>query len=285
LANVPTSYGTTSAANFPALYVSWLWRDCIAKNWDAIYTWGWGGWEYPSYGTNGCKPYPPVGPAAWSEAVEKSIADIHTSGSPGPGDLIMVHVPNNQDKDQILAFQDSRFDPRNWTDADQVAKLAPGLWTVQSEQLSALTAQSSLSSDMCLYLLFLLTGLCTSTNGKDITLVNKIANLDTSSTENPNDTFADQLVYFALMVLIDPKGTYQWSHDQLNQMLTQLLGFLPNADPASTILQKTFNQQLAVLNSTPSYPMIDPYNPSIGFPQRKADTLAALNTAWTTLKS
>jgi hypothetical protein len=39
----------------------------------------------------------------------------------------------------------------------------------------------------------------------------------------------------------------------------------------------------AVLTSSPSYPMVDPYNPATPFPERKTDTLSALNTAWATL--
>ncbi len=37
---------------------------------------------------------------------------------------------------------------------------------------------------------------------------------------------------------------------------------------------------LKIMHADPTYPLNDPYNPSIGFNTRKADILNALNAAW-----
>ena len=230
---------------------------------------------------------PPPSPPDWKASVEGFLHSLPSSPRP-PTTIIWYPAGSNEAttyRQQIIQYEYDLFDPAKWTDAAQVKQSAAALWKAQSGDLGTLTKTTPLSDQMCLYLLFLLTGLCTSPDPQDISKVYQIANLDTDSPEYPNDTLADQLVYYALMEWVDPRGDYQWTHDQLDAEMELLVASVPNNDPASSLMHKTFEQQAAVLKSSPSYPMIDPYNPSIGFPQRKTDTLAAINKAWATLQS
>lgn len=280
LAATPTNWGPT----VPALLVGYLWG-LFQQNdaeWRLYYDETGSGITWQNrcgYGPICCTA--PSSPPDWQKAVQEALLTAPASSYP-PSTIIWF--PANSDeaydhRSDIVAYEFGLFDPARWTDAHLVAQHTTALWAAQSADLTALAQTTPLTDQMCLWLLFALTGLCTSPNAADLARVNTIATLDTNSTENPNDTFIDQLVYFALMAWVDPKGSYQWTHDQLAASLA-VLAAVPNEDPGSVVLRKTLTQQAAVLASSPSYPMLDPYNPAIGFPQRKTDTLAALNQAW-----
>ena len=182
-------------------------------------------------------------------------------------------------------YQFGLIDPTKWTDFNEVARSSPGLWATQSSDLSALLkASGDLADSSAIYLLFLLTGLCSSPTPSDVELVAKIGTFVTSSPEYPNATFADQLVYLTLMLWADPRGNYQWTNAQVDARVHDLIGAVTTGNAAAQIMSKTLTTQAAILKSTSSYPMVDPYNPSIGFDQRKSDTLFAIGKAWASLR-
>lgn len=280
LANTTTNWGST----VPALLLAYQWAQFLSNDADfrTYYNETGSGitWQNRcAYGNICCSL--PSAPQVWHDAVQAVPTTAPSSANP-PSTIIWFPASSDEAwtyRASIIAYELDLFDPTKWTDAGLVAQHTTALWTWQSADLANLSSTTPLTDQMCLYLLYLLVGLCTSPNPADLNRVNTLANMDTNSIEYPNDTFIDQLTYYALMAWVDPKGPYQWTHDKLASNLTALAA-LPNQDPGSVLLQRTFTQQLAVLNSSPSYPMLDPYNPAIGFPQRKTDTLAALAQAW-----
>lgn len=280
LSTTTTNWG----APVPALLVAYMWGNfCQNGDWGSYYDETGSGitWQNRcAYGNFACST--PSAPANWQSAIQSALTTAPCSAYP-PSTMVWFPASSDEafeNRYNIVNYEYGLFDPAKWTDVNLVAQNTSALWTAQSSDLATLTQTTPLTDQQCLYLLHLLTGLCTSPSAKDLALVNTIATLNTNSIENPNDIFIDQLTYFALMVWVDPKGAYQWTHDQLASTLAILAAATPNQDPGSVVLKKTFAQQTAVLNSSSSYPMVDPYNPSIGFPQRKTDTLAALNNAW-----
>jgi hypothetical protein len=187
------------------------------------------------------------------------------------------------DPQQQLDFQATLLDPQHWTDAAQVQANAEPFWDAQSTTLQALITQGSLAENDALLVLFLLIAMVNSLDTGERQLGYRIANLPTTSPEQPNDTFADQLVYYTLMVLVDPMGNFALTHDALLAQINALIPCVPNQDPGSQLLSKVLTEQARVLNGDDSYPMTDPYNPATGFTTRQTDTLAALNRAWATL--
>jgi hypothetical protein len=107
----------------------------------------------------------------------------------------------------------------------------------------------------------------------------QIVNAATDSPEYPNDIFINQLVYLTLLYLADPMGSYGWNNAQLQSILRDVQSVILANDPASAAIKSSLTQHGKVLNSDASYPMTDPYNPNIGFNQRKTDTLFALEKA------
>jgi hypothetical protein len=232
----------------------------------------------------------PSNPPEWAKAVHQALFSLPSIPEVTYPPQALICFP--PDKEAALAdgcqglivyYQCALFKPEYWTDADKVAKSGDVLWSAQAKELEDLIKKPSLDDQMFLNVLYLLAGLCTSTDTKVLGNVQTITSLMTNSTENPNDTFIDQLVYFALMEWIDPKGRYQWTHDQLVAALQELIVAVPNGNPESVLLQKTIKQQQAILRATISYPMYDPYNAAVNFPQRKTDTMEALKRAWATL--
>ncbi|MGN6813745.1 MAG: hypothetical protein ACTHMP_22980 [Thermomicrobiales bacterium] len=206
------------------------------------------------------------------------------------GNMLEPHVPGNiidhsGGYQQQIDFQANLFDPQNWTDAAQVQVNAKPLWDAQSATLHALVTQSSLAENDALLVLFLLVAMVNSLDAPSRSLGYQIANLPTTSQEHPNDTFADQLVYYDLLALADPLGNFALTNGALLALINALIPAVPNQDPGSILLSRVLTEQAKLLNSTSSYPMVDPYNPAISFPVRQTDTLAAINQAWATLSS
>ena len=285
LAKVSTSF---NSYDVPALWVAYTWGHYVQTDFQDWY------YQSVTYIEWAKLQSAPPGPAAWQTGVTGYLTSLQPTLYPATPTFIYDIDPGyrqgNWDsptwaQTQTYTFEYGLFTPDKWTDAGQVKTGAPALWTTQSGDLTATMQATALTDAMCLYLLYLLVGLCTSPNAKDLTTVETVANLVTNSVENPNDTFIDQLVYYALMAWVDPRGTYQWTHDHLTAQLQAFSASVPNGDPASQLVTRTLQQQTSVLNSASSYPMTDPYNPSISFPVRRTDTLAALNQAWATLST
>jgi hypothetical protein len=222
---------------------------------------------------------PPAYSAAWKQAVV-SLSQQWNSALP-PGSIIASN-PGMAYQYEI-DFEANLFDPANWKDAGNVITGQAALWTAQRNQLSALIQQKTLALGDAVLTLYLLIAMVNSASSADRTLGAQIANLPTSSPELPNDTFANQLTYCWLMAMADPLGNFAFTYSQLASLLAVIAGSVSNQDPGSELLSKVFTQQSKILASDQSYPMQDPYNPSIGFTVRQTDTLAALNRSWATL--
>ncbi|HEU5326451.1 MAG TPA: hypothetical protein VFU78_00075 [Thermomicrobiales bacterium] len=285
LAEVPTGF---SNYDVPALWVAYTWGHYVQTDFQDWY------YQSVTYNEWAKLQSAPPGPSAWQTSVTGYLATLQPTLYPATPTFIYDIDPGYRQGDwnsptwaqtQTYSFEYGLFTPDKWTGAGQVKTGAPALWTAQAGDLAATMQATALTDAMCLYLLYLLVGLCTSPRASDLTTVATVANLVTNSVENPNDTFIDQLVYYALMAWVDPRGTYQWTHDQLTAQLQAFSASVSNGDPASQLVTRTLQQQTSVLNSTSSYPMTDPYNPSISFPVRRTDTLAALNQTWATLQS
>jgi hypothetical protein len=59
---------------------------------------------------------------------------------------------------------------------------------------------------------------------------------------------------------------------------------ITQGDPASVAIKTSLETHGKILYTASSYPMVDPYAPSVGFPQRKTDTLFALDRARATIR-
>jgi hypothetical protein len=178
----------------------------------------------------------------------------------------------------------SRFDPSNWTDSGKLTTSLAPLSTAQSGTLTTLLAQKSAPSPQTWpFLLYLLAAQCAST-AHDQQRANTIVATPTTSREYPNDALINQLVYYTLMYWADPLGDLNWTNAQIQDAVKALGDAVPGQDPASRAIANSLQKHGKILHSTNSYPMVDPYAPSVAFDQRKTDTLFALEKAWATVK-
>jgi len=146
----------------------------------------------------------------------------------------------------------------------------------------ALLQPESLSADTYFFLLHVLIALLTG-NNDSTSLVQHLINATATSPEYPNAIFINQLTYLVLMHLGDPLGPYGWNNAQLQTAVSDLSGVVANTGPAAQTIQTSLARQAKILYSAASYPLVDPYNPGIGFNQRMADTRSALDRARTSL--
>src|SRR5262245_58868019 len=141
----------------------------------------------------------------------------------------------------------------------------------------------ALTPDSALFLVWLLFFMVTYSGTADQRLAGKILSASTPSPEYPNDIFANQLIYFMLMTLADPKGAFDWPNAKLQSTVQDLIAAIRRDDPASVALKESLGNHLKVLISDWSYPTQDLYNPNIEFTVRQTDTLFALSRAWASL--
>ncbi len=211
------------------------------------------------------QPWPrPQHSAAWSTSISQAIELIENS----PDQLV---------EQRFLSF------PTYWPDYENVPKNSK-LWSEQAAALQSLQGQSSLAAGQCPFLLYLLLAQTTSSDANDQKLVNTISNATVSSPELPNSTFAEQLVYFTLMYLNDPRGSINWTNQQILDFVSSLIAAIP-ANSTSKTLSAVLADQQKYLKAYASYPGIDPNNPAIPFNERYSDVLAAINMAWMTIFS
>ena len=153
------------------------------------------------------------------------------------------------------------------------------LWTNQYKLVGTLQNQPELTDDSCVFLFFLL---CSLPTGPQLPqeAVEKIVSFPTNSLELPNDTFFNTLLYYVLMLWIDPVGNYKFNSDQIKSTLKSLDATLLNNDAGTQGIKASIEKNLQIINAAPTYPMMDPYNPGIGFNTRKPDILEAINSVW-----
>lgn len=173
--------------------------------------------------------------------------------------------------------------PKFWTDYANVP-MNSTLWKEQAAALQSLQSQSSLAAGQCPFLLYLLLAQSTSSDPNDQKLVDTISSVPVSSPELTYSTFADQLVYFTLMYLNDPRGSINWTNQQLLDFVSNLLAAIP-ANPASSTFSAVLTEQQKTLKAYACYPGIDPNNPNTPFNERYSDVLAAMNMVWPTITS
>lgn len=234
-------------------------------------------------GMNASYGIPAWTPPAYSPAWNKAVVSLsqHWNSSAPPASIIASS--QGMAWQYEIDFEANLFDPANWKDAGNVITGLAPVWNGQRTQLDALIKQQTLALDDAVLTLYLLLAMVNSTSQADQALGEQIANLPTSSPELPNDTFANQLTYCWLMAMADPLGSFAFTYNQIAALMPVLLGSVTKQDPGSQLLSKVLTQQSKILASDQSYPMQDPYNPSIGFTVRQTDTLAALNRSWATL--
>jgi hypothetical protein len=222
----------------------------------------------------------PQAPDAWKTAVASLVANWVKDPNQYTAFLLRSSFAAFGKTSETILQQN--LSSSKWTDVAQLKTAVAPVWQAQSTLTASLVQQSSLAADAYFFLLHLLISLGTS-NTNDQQLAQKIVILATTSVEYPNDTFINQLVYLTLMYLADPLGDYGWNHAQLQALVQDLQSAIVAKDPASTAIKTSLGQQAKVLYSASSYPMVDPYCPSIGFSQRKTDTLFALDKARATM--
>jgi hypothetical protein len=166
----------------------------------------------------------------------------------------------------------------NWTAFPTIVGTTTAIGQSQLTSMAALLQPDTLAADAYFFLLHLLLALPAGDEQAQ-RLAAQVASALATSSEYPNDTFANQLVYLALLYLADPNGSYVWDNAQLQAALHDLEGTILASDPASTALHASLVQHGKLLYTDAAYPMQDPNSPSISFSQRKTDTLFALDKA------
>lgn len=234
--------------------------------------------------------YIPGAHAAFFDSIHANVDAINTelTASRDKADTNIVwlerHGGTRKSLDEVLQFQKSRFDLANWTDSYTLVQnlQKTTIWQEQSGTVTNLLKEPTLTADAYFFLLHLLIGLGTS-NQTDRQLAQKIVSVPADSMEYPNDTFSNQLVYLTLMYFADPLGDFGYDNTQLQGVLNDLSGAIVSTDPASAAIKQSLTKSIKILHSDSSYPMTDPYNPNIGFNTRQSDTLAALDSARSSL--
>jgi hypothetical protein len=264
LTTTPTNYNQP----FPALYITYWYR-----NWHPYRLQHENPWNNFLNRNEYYEPWPrDEYPPAWKITINSLIT---AWGQTPPSNII------SQTGD-IWAFEDAVLGP-NWTNMNAVTSGAAAVWALQVGTVNDLLAAGTLGAGGYFFLLHLLAGLATG-DAASRTLAQRIVNATASSTEYPNDVFINQSIYSSLMYLADPVGAYGWNNQQLQACVAALENTVVSSDPVSTAIRNSLATHGKVLYSDASYPMVDPYNPAIGFNQRQTDTLYALDQARAALR-
>ncbi len=212
---------------------------------------------------------PTANPPGWNQALTSLMQSWGAANT--PDNVFPRHSTFSDYVPKHLAV----LDPQSWTDVEQIKVGVADVWQSQLLELHELLAAEWLSGETYFYLLHLLIALRTG-NDECQTLAMRTLDMACSSPAYPNDTFANQVVYAALMNVSDPNGAFGWSPPQRLQFLDDLRSLVVGGDPASSALQASLESHSKVQNSDPAYPMQDPRS-NLPFDDRKTDTLAALD--------
>jgi len=256
----------TVLAPFPLVFIGWQWLTYIETA--------------PYYGGN----WPdclkgmavPAAPPAWRDA-HLSARKVPPSQKP---DGSMIYTPWGGDRQgqRAQSYMQARFSPSTWTDVERVSSSLSRWQSVQLQQLDALAGRP-LDSLAALQLLLVLASLCNATDPATRARVATILVLGVDSPHYPNDTMARQLVYFALIALVDPRGAFVMTNAEIRPLVDRIAASLVTIGAGTDALRQALGDQSKILKVSPSYPMLDPYV-LVGFSVRQADTLAAINAAW-----
>jgi hypothetical protein len=304
--NTKTCYGI-SAAGMYALYAyaafvqaSFTQTDYEPDNTEIVDFWIANGGQDADFGSQGfpnAVPYgwfgfagvgmwrPPGQPATFYQALVADVLTLNAAlaqakAASGTVELFSEYSGHCDSPAAVVQFEHTRFDPAHWTDVSAFLTNIgnSALWQQQLDAVKSLLKPDTLGGGDYFFLLHLLIGL-TAGDPPSVELASQIASAPADSTEYPNDTFVNQLVYLTLLYLADPMGSFAWTTTQLEAELTGLAGAISGTDPGSVAVQTSLSRHLRVLQVDTAYPLQDPYCPSIGFPQRQSDTLFALDKA------
>lgn len=235
-----------------------------------------------NWGTGSQKDWSPPYPQAPPQWVTAVNAVFTAWGTNPPATLI--DKGNGAGYDTRVPAFEARVVSSGWTDFNKVQTNTVGVWKAQAQTATTMLAAEKLTADAYFFLLHLLVALAVGDTASQA-LAQRVTAAIASSLEYPNDTFLNQLVYLALMYLADPLGAFGWDNQQLQAFVSALAGAVLGQDPVSTAIKMSLETHGKLLHSASSYPMLDPYAPSVAFTQRKTDTLFALDKARQALKT
>jgi hypothetical protein len=274
LTSFQTNYGSR---NLPEVYVGYMYHlfvatsecpDCFNSAASYYPAFASGAASDPDLMWDDCKsntvgPWARPGkPDSWSAAINNTFAAWGTGGVPG-----------------VLGPGLNLFKTANWTNVQDLKPATASLWVNQAAALADLQSQPALDDDGCLFLLYLLCSLGTG-DAAGQKQAQTITSFPTNSLELPNDSFIDTLIYYIMMIWVDPLGSFGFNGDGIRGTLNTINGLLVNTDPGTQAIKTCIGKNLKILNAAPTYPMTDPYNPNIAFNTRKSDLLEAINSVW-----
>ena len=171
-----------------------------------------------------------------------------------------------------------------WTNPPQLKTTFSVLWTDQYAGLKTLMQADELTSEQCMYLMWLLPSLISGTTDQQNS-AQKIISATCNSIEQPNMNFYTSLVYYNLMQLADPLGDYAQPNPQILAIVNTLQSTITGTDPGSVAMVAALKTQAKILTVSANYPMVDPYNPAIGIPTGRPICWMHLTALGTPLKS
>jgi hypothetical protein len=171
-----------------------------------------------------------------------------------------------------------------WSNPPQLQSTISILWNDQSDALKTLNQLSELTSEQCIYLMYLLPSLVSGTANQQNS-VQKIVTAPCDSIELPNSNFCTSLVYYNLMLLADPMGNYCQTNPQIQNIINSLSATITGTDPASVAMKAALSTQAKIMSVSANYPMVDPYNSGTGLTTRQSDMLEGINMTWAGLQS
>lgn len=214
----------------------------------------------------------PLAPAAW----QKKVCGVKNLWGDTPPSTTIDIGTQVKKADTYVTFEKSVLS--DWADFPKVTNTTAPIWEDQNAAVSTMLSADNLGAVDYFFMLHMLVAIGTGTP-KGQTLAEKIVTASASSTEYPNDTFGNQLIYLTLMYLANPTGNFGWNNSQLLSFITDMEDIIKSQDQASQALRTSMATHKKILNSDSSYPLQDMYNPSIGFNTRMSDTLNALEQA------
>jgi hypothetical protein len=223
-------------------------------------------------------PWRPTAPSIFHSTVEDLVKQWESSP---PSNLIAVGT-DYRSGDDTSDFE--RGILAGWSDFPKVGPATYALWQSEADAVHDLLQPPTLGGAEYFFCLHLLAGIATG-NTAAHALASRVVDAPASTTEYPNDTFINQLIYATLLYLADPMGAFGWNNAALQSFFGSLAGVLTSPDPVSAAIKTSIDKHLKMLAVDSAYPMQDPYAPSVGFNQRQTDTLFALDQARAALRS
>ncbi len=228
-------------------------------------------------------PPRPAAPPSWKDATDTLLSQW--GDDQPPTNIISTQEPNFDDVTHIIwpprpsAYQATVL--QNWTDFPTVASSTLPVFQSQSDKLKAMLHPDALAASDYFFLLHLLIAECSRTDSTETQLVSA----SSASSEYPNDTFINQLVYLVLMYLANPDGGFKMINADLQTMVSDLKACISSTNPASAAISTAFDTHLTLLEVDSAYPMDDPNNAAVNFDDRLTDTLSALDSTRIALRT